>query len=56
MSVVIDRVVGQVEPEAPAAGERRDGGETPAPRQPEAERLRRLLRRLEHRCARLEAD
>lgn len=56
MGVVIDEVIGCVEPEsrpaAPAA--QAEGG--PEPRDPEPERVRRILRRLDRRQMRLRAD
>jgi hypothetical protein len=54
MSTIIDKVHGEVRPEG--ARERTDAP-APAPRRSEAEeRLRLLLRRLEQRRVRLEAD
>ena len=58
MGVVIDQVVGRVEPEAgpgPAAGSGR-GGDAAAPRATPATSLRRQLAALESRRLRLAAD
>jgi hypothetical protein len=53
MPVVFDEVVGTVAPEPlPAA----DGGPPPVPREPPAESLLTLMRRLEQRACRLRAD
>ena len=55
MGVVIDEVIGCVEPESrPAPAAQAEG--KPEPREPEAERVRRTLRRLERRQMRLRAD
>ena len=57
MAVVIVEVIGCVEPDsgpARSAPPRAEGG--PEPREPEPERVRRIVRRMERRQMRLRAD
>lgn len=56
MAVVIEELTGCVEPDAgaPKPAPRMEGG--PEPKEPEGERVRRIVRRMERRQMRLKAD
>lgn len=56
MAVVIDEVIGCVEPDSGPARAAVHTEPRPEPKEPEGERVRRIVRRMERRQMRLRAD